>query len=265
MLLKTFDKLCCLLEFWLKSDTIYKLHSPSLFHIAEKVFENNDYYYDFEIIEQAYYSLTTINVPIVDNEFSKIRKQTGKLGGFAKKAMHHPEELFKLYKFLKLYEFNNILELGSCFGLSARAISLASPKSKIVSVEGNEQFYELAQKFATSSSKITFKNQTFKNYLAGLTDEEFDLVIIDGDHQYDSTIYNLSIIQRHLTENAIILIDDIHWSSGMYRAWKEILSGSSFHCSLETLRWGFLFCDRSLNKGNYSLIPSNLKYWQKFI
>lgn len=261
-----FHKIKILLEFGWYSNTIYRLHSPFLYKLAEDVFENSDYYYNFDIIDFHYSRLIQDNTIINHTEFSNHRNQSRrKLGEFASKALHQPGELFKLYKLLRYKPSLKILELGSCLGLSTLTIALSSVGSKITSVEGNAQFTTIARSLLANYPQVEIKNQLFEDYLMSLGDEKFEFIIIDGNHTYEATMRTMSILKNHISSSSIILLDDIHWSAGMYQAWNEIKNWKEFPCSLETLRWGLLFNDKSLTPGKFSLIPSSYKFWEKYL
>ncbi len=258
-------KIKILLEFGWNSNTIYRLYPPFLYKLAESVFENTDYYYDFDKIEFHYSSLVRDQTIINHTEFSILRNQSNKtLGEFARKALHQPIELFKLYKLLKYKPSFNILELGSCLGLSTLTMCLSSPLAKITSIEGNLQFIEIANELVKKYPNVKLKNQLFDEYLSNLGTEKYDFIIIDGDHSYEATMKIMNTLKHHLSANCLILLDDIHWSSGMVRAWNEIKNWKEFKCSLETLRWGLLFSDNRLTPGMFTLIPSKFKIWQKY-
>lgn len=259
-------KVKSLLEYWWNADTIYRLHSPALYKIADQVFDNSDHYYDFDLLEQRYYTLLQNREIIKRDPFSSLRNQDGRiLGEFAAKALHHPDELKKLYRLVRLYQPKRILELGSCLGLSTLCLSLASPSAHVIGVEGNEQFASIANSILKSQENTRILHSRFDQYLDSIQDDQFDFILLDGDHTYSSTIKMIQKLIPFLEESSIILMDDIHWSEGMYKAWKEISNWSEFSSSLETLRWGILFTDKSLTPGKYKLIPTAYKFWQKYL
>ncbi|NOT37279.1 MAG: class I SAM-dependent methyltransferase [Saprospiraceae bacterium] len=259
-------KVRSLLEYWWKSDTIYRLHPPFLYQIANNVFEKNEHYYDFDTIEERYSQLLQRQESIESNDFSKSRKQAeNRIGKFASKAIHHPSELFKLYNLVRIIKPSSILELGSCMGISTLTLGLAANHSSVVGIEGNPQFSQIATEITSITKNVKIVHSLFENYLQSLTNEKFDFIFLDGDHTYEATISIVTQLKTHLQENSVILLDDIHWSEGMYKAWNEITQWKEFSCSLETLRWGILFCNQNLTRGKFTLIPGQYKIWQKYI
>ncbi|MEO6190286.1 MAG: class I SAM-dependent methyltransferase [Saprospiraceae bacterium] len=262
-----FGKIRSLIEYYLKSDTIYRLHAPSFYNLAQTVFEKKDYYYDFDILHNIYYEVINNKDCIHPNPFADQRNQSHKsIGDFALRALHNPKELQKLYKLVRWFKPKSILELGGCMGVSSLCLRLASYNAEIISIEGNEQFVEVAKNNSQNQilKPIKFIHSLFEPALETLLDKKFDMVILDGDHSYDATITLINKLLPLLEENSMILMDDIHWSSGMYKAWKEIKRNKRFSSSLEALRWGLLFTNKSLTPIHYSLVPSSLKFWQKY-
>ena len=49
----------------------------------------------------------------------------------------------------------------------------------------------------------------------------FDLVFIDGNHRYEATLKYFELLKNNLSDKSIVVLDDIHWSSGMRRAWRR--------------------------------------------
>lgn len=49
-----------------------------------------------------------------------------------------------------------------------------------------------------------------------------DLVFIDGHHQYQPTLDYFAAILPFATQDTMFVFDDIRWSDGMLKAWKEI-------------------------------------------
>lgn len=255
------------MEYYLKADTIYRVHSPAIFEMLSKVFDNQDYHYSFDLLEDEYYRIIKTEESIVESEFSRLRHQSSHpIGEFARRSLHPIKDLKRLYKLARWFRPESILEVGSCLGLSTLCLRLASPESNITGLEGNSQFVAKAKVLISKNKvkEIQFKEGLFESSLAQLTNDRWDFVMLDGDHQYDSTKSLIKNITPKLMNRSIIIMDDIHWSSDMYKAWKEIRLWPAFCCSVETLRWGILFTDKNLTPIHYNIISARYKIWQKY-
>lgn len=55
-----------------------------------------------------------------------------------------------------------------------------------------------------------------------LADGSLDLVFIDGEHYYDATLRDASLLIPKLRDGGIAIFDDIAWNDEMERAWREL-------------------------------------------
>ena len=261
-------KIRSLLEYYIHSDTIYRLHPPGFFNLACQVFENDGYYYDFDLLVAVYQKLIHIQEPIQSSIFAEQRGQAClRLGDFARKSLHSPAELYRLYHLIRWFGPSSMLELGCALGLSSLCLRLAAPKATLYSVDGNLQFIDIAQRTSAPfiQKPIEWLCRPFDEAILQLDTAKFDTVFLDGDHQYESTVQYLEALLPKLEPRSMVILDDIHWSSDMHTAWKSIRRWPVFSASLESYRWGLLFTDQSLSPVHFNLIPSHYKIWQKFI
>jgi len=54
-------------------------------------------------------------------------------------------------------------------------------------------------------------------------------------------------------EEAVIVLDDIYWSRGMYRAWREIISWPEVRVSIDLYEVGILLLRKDLNKAQMKI------------
>src|SRR6185436_18720795 len=103
-------------------------------------------------------------------------------------------------------------------------------KKNIQLVEGNID--QTLQKFLEQTNKI-------------------DFVLMDANHRYGSTMRYYHLLTKRLWEKSVVVIDDIHRSEEMEKAWKEIRSDVLVYGSIDLYRCGVLFFDPVLNKQHY--------------
>ncbi len=71
--------------------------------------------------------------------------------------------------------------------------------------------------------------------------EKIDLAFIDGNHRRDATLdYFLSLLKKS-TNTSIFIFDDIHWSSEMEEAWKQIQEHDSVTLTVDFFFIGIVF------------------------
>lgn len=148
----------------------------------------------------------------------------------------------------------SILELGTSFGLNTSY--LANKKdAQVTTIEGSQEIAAVAldnfQKLDFDNIKLIEGN--IDNMLPEILSEmkSLDLVYMDANHTYDATISYFNQIQPLLTDSSIIIIDDIHWSEGMYKAWKELCTRKEVSLSIDIFDAGLLFFKSGLTKSHY--------------
>ena len=132
-----------------------------------------------------------------------------------------------IYRLIKTNKPKKILELGTCCGFSSIYMAMASPKSLIYTIEGDK---ELAKIAGINIKKFNLKNVVqeigkFKNVLPPFLNSigEIDFVFIDGHHDKGATIQYFNQIKKNISNDGIMVFDDILWSEPMKLAWSEII------------------------------------------
>ncbi len=81
--------------------------------------------------------------------------------------------------------------------------------------------------------------------------QKVDFVLIDANHLYGPTMRYYQHLTKRLTEKSIVIIDDIHRSAEMEKAWREIKSDVLVYGSIDLYRCGILLFDPVLNKQHF--------------
>ena len=155
-----------------------------------------------------------------------------------------------LHRISKWYAPSDIIELGTGLGISTACLALGCPDAKLITVEGSAEKAKFARGFLESlgvqdASVIAGR---FEDVLPGLLDTDFKklLVFIDGNHRYEATMHYMRLCLESKAEDMLIILDDIHWSEGMERAWKEIIAMKEISVSLDTFFHGILMFKKEL-------------------
>ena len=75
-----------------------------------------------------------------------------------------------------------------------------------------------------------------------------DFVFIDANHRYEPTLRYFQMVVPRTHTQSLVLIDDIHCSPEMERAWTELKKYPTVYGSADLYKVGILFFDPSLNK-----------------
>ena len=79
------------------------------------------------------------------------------------------------------------------------------------------------------------------------SEQEF-LAFMDANHRYEPTIRYFELLLKKVHEKSVLIVDDIHHSCDMEKAWKEMQRHRLVYGSADLFRCGILFFDPSLNK-----------------
>jgi len=132
-----------------------------------------------------------------------------------------------IYSLVKKHKPNNVLELGTCCGFSSIYMAKANPSSNIYTIEGACEVANIAKQ---NIQKANCRNI---NQIVGKFDDvllstlqslnQIDFAFIDGHHDKDATIRYFELIKPFLSQNAIVVFDDISWTEGMKECWNAII------------------------------------------
>lgn len=226
--------------YWHAQSNLY-IHSPFVFSLSSEIKkewshkETMTYIYRERLAgDRSKFNYTREDTDMVTT-VSKRYRQTSI-------SSRYGQILTALARHLHVHSF---IELGTSMGVSTAYIASAASIQKGISIDANSQAINIAKNlFDTffSNHSVQFIQGRFDQILPSLIEkgEIFDLVFIDGDHQYASTIYYFELLQSLVSENAVIVFDDIRWSADMYRAWSEIHIKSDFNYTLDFGRIGIL-------------------------
>lgn len=253
-----------IMDYYLRGKSIYHIQSPFFYDMIRTIFDDEQVYYAFGTIYAAYQNILCENIIMPGDEFASQHNQSNQdFADFAKRAMspiYYCESLFRIVEWIKPHR---VLELGSCVGISSLSMAITSANVHVDTVEGNpflsNYASQLHQKFKIPNVQVY--NNLFDDFLAQNKNSKYDLILLDGDHQYDATRRYIDKLWPLLSDRGVIIMDDIHWSTDMDRAWKTIVNSDQIHASIESFRWGFLFKDTALSPLHYCYIPYKYKPW----
>ena len=122
------------------------------------------------------------------------------------------------------------LEFGTCVGISTMYQSAAlalNGSGTIVTMEGAPSLASVAQKNFTDAGMNNIMSIVgkFTDVLDHVIEQyqPFDFVFVDGHHEGKATIAYFEKLLPSVSRNAVLIFDDIHWSTSMKEAWKYII------------------------------------------
>lgn len=249
------------LRHFISSIRLHGIHSPFVFKFNREVIQSRDHYYVFDEIDalRSLLILSDTKVKHVDfgagsKKSTQEYKKVSEIAKTSAKSSKYGELLFRIAKFSAA---KNILELGTSLGLSTIYLATSIEGSKVQTIEGCPNVAKIAK---LNFNKLEIDNiemqvGNFDEVLPEILNkqEKLDLVFFDGNHTEDATLryFNLCIEKAH--QQSVFIFDDIHWSAGMLRAWKQIIAHPKVSVSLDLFQLGIIFFHSGQKKEHFTI------------
>jgi predicted O-methyltransferase YrrM len=225
------------------------MHSPFVFDFILNVLNNESNYQPPTEIEQLRKQLLSDNRLVEMQEMgagSRIHSsQQRTIRQIAKSALKSKRLAQVLFRLVKHYQPQTIVELGTSLGITTSYLSKANPASSIITIEGSSSIASIAnQNFQKlSCTNIQQRQGNFDNLLPFVIAQlpSIDLAYIDGNHRYQPTINYFHQFLSKSHNQTILVFDDIHWSEEMEKAWEEIKAHPSVQYTIDIFFLGFVF------------------------
>lgn len=236
----------------------YGIHSPFVFYFVREVMYERYPFYGFATIQavremlqrsRQKINIKSIGAPSVYPAKEKTIRQLVKEGSMPAK---YGELLFRI---IVWQSCQNIVELGTGTGIGSLYLSLPDSRSKVTTIEGNEELCHVASHVFENAgvSNVRVLNGKIDEVLPGFLKEsgDVDFVLFDGDHQYEKTLQYFEMCLARCHNNTVLVFDDIHWSPEMEKAWIEIVNHPEVSVSIDLFRMGIVFLKKECTRQHY--------------
>ncbi len=270
-----FEQVNWFVAFYWKAATYYQVHSPFLFEFVKTVLEDDRQFYAFAEIEFFRKGLLQSDRQIAASTFgagstSAYGKKTIPIAHIASNITVPPrlgKILFRIAHFLKP---KTMLELGTSLGISSLYIKSGYRDGELITIEGSKAISDLAKEHFAKMDfpDIRLLNGSFTDMLPIVLPEysQLDLIFIDGDHSYESTLRLFEQCLNCIHSKTVIIFDDINWSEGMRRAWKEVKRHPKTKATVNLYNFGIVFFREEFKEPvHHNLVPLNWKPWKKLV
>ena len=146
-----------------------------------------------------------------------------------------------------------IVELGTSLGVTTAYMAAVDSRNKVVTYEGCPAVAEIA--------KENWKMLGINNIECVVGDinvEELDkelgrvdVAFVDANHTYASTRAYVNILLKKMHAKSVLVVDDIHHSAEMERAWQEICADERVTSTMDLYQMGLVFFDKHYWKRHY--------------
>ena len=247
------------IKYLLASKNHHAIHSPFVFDLVTNIIYKKTSTNQTTEIESLRTALCENNKLISIKDFgagSNINKnKERKIKDIAKNSSKNKKFGELLYRIVKHFKPTEIFELGTSFGISTLYLSKANPNSNITTFEGCKESAKIA---IENFKKLDCSNidtivgefgETFSKKLAEKSN--VNMLFIDGNHSEDATIRYFEESIKYSDQKTILIFDDIHWSSGMEKAWDYIKKSQKTRVTVDLFFVGLVFLDQKLSKENF--------------
>jgi predicted O-methyltransferase YrrM len=237
------------LNFLYHSKNEHGVHSPFVFNLVTKCFYDTQNYPEYSILKNYRKALlqnkNTIEVTDFGAGSRVFKSNTRQMAKIAKTAGITSKRAELLFRIVRYFQPENILEIGTSLGLASSALSLGNSKAKITTLEGCKntlaQCQLQLQKF--NINNVDCVNTEFSSFLKNLQPSTYNLQLIyfDGNHSKAATLNYFELLLPTATNETVWIFDDIHWSKDMEEAWEIIKKHPKITVTIDTFQWGMVF------------------------
>lgn len=254
-------------RFWARSGNAHGLHSPFVFGLYAHVINHDGHFAAYDAVEQRREELRHDATAIEVRDFGAGSRtgagRTRRLRDIARTAAKPPKLGQLLFRLVNHFQPRTVVELGTSLGLTTAYLARANSRARVLTFEGCPATAAVArQTFAATgvqNADIVEGNldDTLAPALAGLS-SPVDFAFFDGNHRYEPTLRYFEHMNRHRTDRSVFVLDDIHWSAEMERAWEAIRQHPDVTLTIDLFYIGLVFFRRNQPRQHFTLRFDNL-------
>jgi predicted O-methyltransferase YrrM len=257
------------------------VHSPFVFDFIIHVLNDTRVYPEYTGIEQLRRQLLRDGTMLEIEDLGAgsalngmRRRSVSDLARHAAKPKKLGQLLFRIARY---YQAASILELGTSLGISTAYLAAGAESGKgsmggkgatdarVVTIEGAGAVAEMARKnfqwlglqqpgsqqpeqqhpgpLKPGLGKVELVKGNFDHILAPVLDRmgPIDLAFVDGNHRREPTLRYFEQIIARCSRQAVLIFDDIHWSTEMEEAWEQIKKDPRIYLTVDLFFIGLVF------------------------
>ncbi|MDA3867670.1 MAG: class I SAM-dependent methyltransferase [Salinivirgaceae bacterium] len=239
----------------------FGIHSPFAYKLISETFlpAQTDRLL-LQTINQLYKTLASAKAKIKNNSNgSRVRTKSNltTVGKLNKTSSLKPKYIALLSKLIEKHNLTRILELGTCCGVTSTCLASINNKNKITTIEKDvDRAHRARYEFEKCGlQNVQLLETDFNSGISALKKEKagFDLIFIDGDHSYEGTLAYYHQLKDMVSENGVMVFDDIYWSKGMTKAWRTICNEQDKGITIDIFQMGLLFIRPQQAKEHFTI------------
>ena len=238
------------------------IHSPYLFYLIRMVSCDENAYYVWRDIEQQRMRLLRDEHPIhvTDYGTGSRRDAERRVCDLAKHSLEQPRMAQLFFRWLVFLSREakhplQIVELGTSLGITTAYLASAHSANRVTTFEGCPATAKVAADVwrALQLYNISTVEGNINSTLATHLPEQVDFAFVDANHTEEATLRYVNMLLSCVQAKSIIVIDDIHYSEEMERAWKALQALPQVTTTMDFFYAGALFFDPHYLKKHYRL------------
>jgi len=248
------------ITFLRRSRTKYGVHSPFVYNLITKVLHDHSQYEEYKLAEEIRKQCLHSKRVIEISNFGAMKRRTSlrnelkQVRSIARSAVT-PRCGRLLYRLVKNFAPETILELGTSLGISTIYLASAAPAANFTTMEGCSTTADLATENLKKAGlhHINLLIGDFSISLPRLVTAQktIGFAFFDGNHTYKATLEYFSQCLPVSDEDSIFVFHDIHWSRGMEAAWAQICKHPHVTVSIDLFEMGLVFFRKGLSKQDF--------------
>ena len=250
------------INYYLHAVDEHSLQAPFVFEFYTSLKQNLNKARSYSDIERLRHKLlndlSIIQIEDVGAGSRRNRRTSVKtIRQIAKNEVSHWEKCAFLSALIQAGGFPNCVELGTSLGITTAYLSRTCISGKIFTFEGDIGLCELAsshfKNLACNNVKIIQGNidDTLTTFLE--KSPPIECAIIDANHTSMALERYFLQFMTNFAYGGIIIIDDIRWSTDMYKGWNKLLKHPAVSISLEFRDIGVLIINADKIRQHYVL------------
>ncbi|SHI55594.1 Methyltransferase domain-containing protein [Hymenobacter daecheongensis DSM 21074] len=256
------------IRFLLRSGNAHGLHSPFVFGLYTRVIDSqHDAAAAYAPIEARRQALRQNPAIITVRDFGA-GSHTGagrqrRLRDIARTAAKPRQFGQLLFRLVQHFQPKVVLELGTSLGLTTAYLAAANAQAQVVTFEGCPQTAAVARQTFVGLGLTNIElvegnlDETLAPTLTALPGP-LDFAFFDGNHRYEPTVRYFEQCLPYRTDQSVFILDDIHWSAEMARAWRTIKQHPEVMLTIDLFFIGLVFFRKNQPKQHFTLRFDNV-------
>lgn len=239
------------LRYFFKATNAHGIHSPFVYELYTRIITVRKNYYALEELKSYRQFLEKNNreINLVDLGAGSFNTPTlpkkVRVNTIYKRSCHSEKDTEFLFRLVLHFRPQHILELGTCLAVSTLYLAKANKNATVYTLEGNPDYAALARKtfIKYQTRNITLIEGNIHETLTIAMERipSLDFAFLDAHHAYEPTVQFFKTCLTKTNEDSVIILDDIHWSTEMERAWETIKAMEEVKQTIDLFQFGIVF------------------------